>query len=259
MRYLVRSGGTLAYTEAGRGPLVVLVHGLGASRSDWRFQLAALSSEFRVVTPDLPGFGDSSPLPGRPTIDDYAAAIEALVAQLSPDAPVVLGGHSMGGAVALQAVLRAPARYHRLIIANSLPSFQPERLRDRFEFAYRRAVVRLLGPARLARLSAFRMFPHPHQTDLRAPIIARGLQNRASSYLQALTALTGWNALPRLAELTLPVLLLAAEHDYFGRDRVQHFADALPRARLQWFEGARHGMPMERPEDVTAAIRAFLQ
>lgn len=251
-------GGTLVYRDDGRGPVVVLVHGLGASHTDWCFQVPALASHYRVITPDLPGFGDSPP-PKRPLqIDDYAAVIEALVDAVSPDAPVAIVGHSMGGAVSLQAVLRAPSRYRKLVVANSLPSFQPETLRELLEVAYRRLVMRVLGPARLARLSAHRMFPRPDQAALRESIIARGRRNRRQTYLQALSALTRWNALPRLPALQTPTLLIGAEHDYFDADRVEQYAAALPNGRLHWFAGCRHGLPMEAPEAFNAVLLAFL-
>jgi 3-oxoadipate enol-lactonase len=258
MQWLDHAGRPLAYIVQGQGPLVILVHGLGASMSDWRFQVAPLAERLQVATVDLPGFGDSPPPAHAPAVDDYAAAVEALADALSPDAPVSLVGHSMGGAVVVQAALRRPHRYHRLVVANSLPSFQPERWRERLEVMYRRVVMRVLGPARLARLSAFRMFPFPDQEDLRAAIIARGLRNRADTYLQALNALTRWNALPRLSELRMPVLLLASEHDYFVRARTEQYAAALSDVRLQWFEGARHGLPMERPAAFNRALLDFL-
>ena len=61
MQWLDHAGRPLAYIVQGQGPLVILVHGLGASMSDWRFQVAPLAERLQVATVDLPGFGDSPP------------------------------------------------------------------------------------------------------------------------------------------------------------------------------------------------------
>jgi len=88
------------YSVEGKGTPVVLLHGFCEDQSIWQDFLADLTdSECRVVTIDLPGFGNSEPL-AAPEIADYALAVHAVVTELGLP-PFVLIGHSMGGYTAL--------------------------------------------------------------------------------------------------------------------------------------------------------------
>ena len=77
--------GPLAWREAGEGEVVVLLHGLGGSRTAWRPQLEGLSAERRVVAWDLPGYGASSPLDGPLTFSALADAVVRLLDALATD------------------------------------------------------------------------------------------------------------------------------------------------------------------------------
>ncbi|GAA2213464.1 alpha/beta fold hydrolase [Nonomuraea monospora] len=101
---------SLAYTRKGAGPPLVLLHGLGAMRDAWNPVIPALAERFDVVAVDLPGFGESEPLPER--IEPLPAALAAIVADflrgLGIDSPH-LAGHSLGGWVALELAAIRPA------------------------------------------------------------------------------------------------------------------------------------------------------
>jgi 3-oxoadipate enol-lactonase len=107
------------------------------------------------------------------------------------------------------------------------------------------------------RISAQRMYPGEEQQVLREKSAMRGARN-GPSYLQALRALTRWSVLPRLQELQMPVLVLAAEHDYFTREEMLQFAHALPKGRFHLFAGAHHGTPLEQPQAFNAVVLKFL-
>ena len=72
-------GGSLDYLAAGDGPPVLLVHGLGGSALNWVEVAPALARKRRVLVPDLPGHGRSSPLTGVSSLDAYADALDELV------------------------------------------------------------------------------------------------------------------------------------------------------------------------------------
>lgn len=95
------SGSSIEYGEQGSGEPVMLLHSSGASSAQWRALIDRLSSRFRVIAPDLYGYGASSNWSGRSTftLDDEAALVVALLGRL--DQPAHLVGHSYGGAVAL--------------------------------------------------------------------------------------------------------------------------------------------------------------
>jgi pimeloyl-ACP methyl ester carboxylesterase len=118
-------------------------------------------------------------------------------------------------------------------------------------------MMRLLGPVRLAEIGALRMYPGEHQQALREKSIQRGSRN-GPSYLESLKALTRWSVLNRLQDLRMPVLVLAAEHDYFTREDMVQFAHALPKGRFHLFPGTHHGLPLEAPELFNPAVLKFL-
>lgn len=106
-------GTRLRTFEAGSGPTVALVHGFGGAASNWTLMAPALAQRCRVLVPELPGHGGSSPLPAPvETLDPYA---DRLVAVL--DDPAVLVGHSLGAVVALRAAARHPDAVRGLVLA----------------------------------------------------------------------------------------------------------------------------------------------
>ena len=98
------------YQEKGKGHPLVLIHGFCETHEIWDRFADNLSDTFRVLLPDLPGFG-KSPLPPTPfTIQDIGLAMLGWMDELHLDRPVVIG-HSLGGYVALAMVDVQPGRF----------------------------------------------------------------------------------------------------------------------------------------------------
>jgi pimeloyl-ACP methyl ester carboxylesterase len=104
----------LKTTELGRGPTIVFVHGLGASRSDWLPTARKLLGRYRVVLVDLPGHGDS-PLPDPFSFATVGDALDAVLAKQNPDSTIVVA-HQIGGRVALAAFAAHPGRAKGLVL-----------------------------------------------------------------------------------------------------------------------------------------------
>jgi pimeloyl-ACP methyl ester carboxylesterase len=106
-----------------RGPVVVLVHGLGASGRFWRLVAERLSGEARIFCPDLLGFG-SSPWPDSTyTVADHVAALDACLDEFGLGGePVVVAGHSAGSVLSLAWAAARPERYRGLGLI-SLPVY----------------------------------------------------------------------------------------------------------------------------------------
>src|SRR5689334_11396040 len=98
-RELEWAGTRLRYAVGGDGPPLVLVHGLGGTIENWRALAPRLAARYRVLVPDLPGHGHSSPLPEASNVDPLAEAVLGVA-----DAEGIHGGvwigHSLGGVVA---------------------------------------------------------------------------------------------------------------------------------------------------------------
>lgn len=238
-------------------PVIVLLHGLGASRHDWVTVTPPLVARgYRVVAPDLRGHGDSQRPRGSYRPEVFADDVEALLEALAIEHYVVVG-HSMGGAVAATLALRRPSGLRGLVIANSVPAFNPRRPREHFEIWLRLGVTALLGPAMLGRIMAQRLYPAPEQARLRAESIARAAGNSRCVYISSLYNLTRWSADERLGEIAVPTLVLAGDRDYFEVADVCRYADGIPGAECRVLAGERHAMPREAGERVAAAIAEF--
>jgi 3-oxoadipate enol-lactonase len=108
----------LAYTDVGAGPPIVLIHGYPFNRSLWNEQTEALNSKYRVVAPDLRGFGESDSSEGTATMARMAEDVAALMDALAIE-QAVIGGLSMGGYVALAFARIFPARVKALVLADT--------------------------------------------------------------------------------------------------------------------------------------------
>lgn len=134
----VRAGGLVTpFLEAGRGPHVVLLHGLGATNASFLTTVWELAETHHVIAPDLPGFGDASKPVRRYDATFYARWLDAFLDRLGIERASLVG-NSMGGRVAIEAALARPDRIDRLALLAPAPAF----LRRR-EFV---RLVRVLRP-----------------------------------------------------------------------------------------------------------------
>jgi pimeloyl-ACP methyl ester carboxylesterase len=259
MAFAEINGIDLYYDDIGSGVVVVMLHGLGASHEDWEAQRTSFSRRFRVIVPDLRGFGASSRI-GEYSVAQFASDVWSLLDRLEVKRFHLIG-HSMGGAVALQMAADRPERIRRLVLADTLPSFETNTFGKRMLFAYRYAMMGVFGPQRLAKAVARKLFPGEDREQIRMRELAvrRGNVNDRAVYLETIRNLLGWKVTDRLQTLTMPSLVIAAEHDYFPVADAEAFAAALPNSELKIFAGAHHAVPVEIPQAFNTAVLAFLQ
>src|SRR5207249_1545108 len=116
-------GLALHYLVEGRGPAVVLVHGLGGFAASWRRTAAALESRATVYAVDLPGFGRSAKPRGRYDLGFFARALHGFLGAVGLP-HVSLVGHSLGGAVAVTYALMHLSRVERMALLSAIvPGF----------------------------------------------------------------------------------------------------------------------------------------
>src|SRR5262249_56928439 len=96
-RFAEVRGCRMRYLVAGEGEPLVLIHGLGGAAANWLALAPLLLPGRRVLVPELPGHGGSSPLPAAPSLNGYADRIALLL-----DRPAAVVGHSLGGAISLR-------------------------------------------------------------------------------------------------------------------------------------------------------------
>jgi pimeloyl-ACP methyl ester carboxylesterase len=110
--------GRLHYAEQGRGPTVLLLHQTPRSLDEFRELVLLLATAHRAVAMDMPGFGNSAPLPAPQRIEDYARGAIALLDALDVDRVRVLGHHT-GGAVAVEIAATMPDRIGALVLSST--------------------------------------------------------------------------------------------------------------------------------------------
>lgn len=251
------NGIRLSYRDEGDGEPLVLLHGLGASRQSWDYQMSAFSSKYRVVVPDLRGFGDSEKPPGPYSVDGFARDVFALTDQLDL-ADFHVAGLSMGGAITFQMAVMDSQRLRSATIVNSLPSFRPETWKQRLGITLRRWSLRLLGMRGFAWMMARRLFPEEDQEELRDEMYERFAANDPTAYRAAFEALVGWDVEDRLRAIDCPVLVVAADQDYWPVSVKRDYVRNIPEARLEVIEGSRHATPLDRPEAFNRVVLDFL-
>ncbi len=112
------NGIAVNYTDEGRGVPLLFVHGFPLSRGAWQKQIDALRSSYRVIAPDLRGFGESQAGTGPVSMAQYADDLHALLQPLNTG-PVVLIGHSMGGYVSLAFLHQYPMMVRGLVLVGT--------------------------------------------------------------------------------------------------------------------------------------------
>jgi pimeloyl-ACP methyl ester carboxylesterase len=257
MRKITVHGARIACVESGRGLPLLLLHGLGGSHDDWRLQLAPFAEHFRVIVPDLRGFGASERREPF-TIQQHARDMVALLAALgAPRAHVV--GLSMGGAVAIEMALAAPRAVGALVLANTAPGFTLTTWQRRRMAWLRVLVATFLGVGAVARLYGRGYFPSRGQGRLRKRLIRRASATNRWVYLASLRSLTRWNAESRLRAIEAPTLVLGAQFDMTSSAEKRRWAARIPRSRFVELPGSRHHSEQDSPERFNREVLAFLR
>lgn len=245
----------LYYETSGSGTPLLFIHGLGSSAQDWEQQTAAFAKDHFVIAVDLRGHGRSGDPPGPYAMTDFARDITRLLDHLDCG-PAHVVGVSLGGGIAFQLAVDAPAQVRSLVIVNSAPEMILRTPLQKFAIWQRRKLVKWLGLPRFGRMLSGKLFPDlPQQAEVFAQRFAG---NRERPYTDTLNALIGWSISAHLHEIRMPTLILAADQDYSPVDFKRAYTAQLPNAELVVIPDSRHALPMERPQAFNRALAAFL-
>lgn len=268
-RRLSLAGRRVAVTESGRGPAVLLLHGLAGQAGNFH-RLTPLLPDFRCLVPDRPGTGWSdAAAPGRAGLEGHAASAAALVEALA-DGPVLVVGHSLGGAIALRLALDRPDLVAGVVGLGALTGPQAPTLAALGAGIGRRpllreAVVRLLTAplapvlAPLFLKASFAPEAVPPGFAIRGGLYAGLAPRMAAALLRDLEGVA--EGAPRLRTdlpgLTRPALLVHGIEDHVltPAGHALPAAAAIPEAEL-WLPHGGHMLPATQPGLVAAAIRA---
>lgn len=221
-------------------PPIFLVHAAGGAARNFGSVLRRLPES--VVALDLPGHGRSGGEAPR-SIAEGAAVLRAVALALAPEGRVVLAGHSMGAAVALEVAADAgPAR-----VAGAVSIAAGARL------SISKGLAEMARRSFDAFLAALAASGTPEVT------IAQLRETGGETVARDFEASVGSDLLERARTYGGPLLAIGGGRDRTAPpDLVRELAAGAPRAELVMIEGAGHVLPVERPDEVAAAIRAFV-
>jgi len=236
----------------GRGPVVVLVHGLGSDYDDWLPVARDLARDHRVVFVELPGHGET-PMATPFALEQATLALDRAIAEQARE-PVVLVGHSVGGLVATAEALHAPGRVRGLVLVETALAPQVSRPEadtllahfDRDWEGTLHAVYSSFGRDSLQGEQLWARASQVERQNLRAWIPV-ALNTDLSS---------------EAAALAMPVLAVLAPRSWEADETWEHAAQALGYARIPKLRGMRiencgHFVMLDRPRRLAEAIRRF--
>lgn len=257
-------GGDLVWYEVGHGRPLVLLHGWAASASVFSELVAMLADDFRLLIPDLPGHGASSPA-AQNDLESIATTLNCWLATIE-SAPVALGGWSLGGMLALEMTRQKPQRVDRLLLIATSPRFTSG---DDWTFGMPEVQVRALG-RNLARcfettLADFFNLAFAGEEISRERLRAiRSFAVKQSplpdqvALMELLNGFSEQNQLDLLSHIDQPALVI-----HGGVDQItplaagRYLATKLPHGEFLEFPGVGHGPFLSRPQEVVDRILEF--
>ncbi len=261
MPSLIVNGSRINVLDEGSGLPIVFVHGFPMSHAMWAAQTSALRDRFRVIAPDLRGFGESPDESDVVTMEQFADDLAAMLEQLGITEPIVLCGLSMGGYVAWQFVRKYPQKLRGLVLCET------RAVADSADGVAHRLRLAQTVLEKGAEVVANAMLPHlfAAATVQSQPAVVESLRRMilSSSPRAIAAALRGMAERPDvrswLPQIALPSLLIVGVEDKISTvAEMRQIAAALPHSTLVEIADAGHLAPLENPAAVNLAICEFL-
>jgi 3-oxoadipate enol-lactonase len=250
----------MAYDDSGSGPPVILLHGYPFNRSMWREQVAALRANYRVITPDLRGHGDSDGSAGPATMNTMARDVGLLMDGLDISRAII-GGLSMGGYVVLAFYRLFPQRVRSLILADTRAQADTEEAKQiRAQQAEKVIAEGMAGivDSMLPKLLA------PETVSKRPEVVKRirdmMLRTKPEGAAAALMGMaTRDDQAEHLSRIISPTLILVGREDAITPlQDAELMRQEIGGSRLEVIENAGHVSNIEQPERFNEPLTDFL-
>lgn len=259
----------ISYVEMGEGPPVLFVHGLGGSWRNWLENIPFFAESHRVVALDLPGFG-LSPAPPEPvSMAAYGDCLLAFADRVGLPAETALIGHSMGGFISTEAVLKAEDRFSSLVLASaagvSFATMRESRkavigllVRMMLPIANQR-MERNLGRKRLREASFAGVIAHPNLISREMLWELGSYAVNSQSLIEAAYALAGYDTREQLAKIDLPTLIIWGEQDWLVPvTAAWEYNRRIARSELSIIHDCGHMVELERPARFNSEVERFV-
>jgi len=250
MPYVQREGVNLYYEDHGSGPAILLSHGYSATSKMWAEQTEAFKDQFRVITWDMRGHGDTDS-PEDPgayseahTVEDMAAILDACGIDRA-----VIGGLSLGGYMSLAFHVKYPERVRALMLFDTGPGYRNPDARDTWN---QRAVqwadaLEEKGLDALAIMGSDEMRKDWHRSPQGLAGAARGMLTQFNS-----------RVLESLPAIQVPALVLVGANDKPFHAPTDYMAKKIPNSTRVVIEDAGHAANLHQPAAFNDAMATFL-
>ena len=249
--------GTVNAALSGNGPPLFLFHSLLSDRASFDAIVPELSKSYRVIVPELPGFGRSRAVGGG--LADVADRMAEAVTDAAGGEDAIVLGNGYGGFVALQMAIRHPGIATRLILADSGAAFSEP---GREAFRNMAAAAKAKGLSAITDVAMRRLFAPDFQAahpELMADRREAFLKTDPAVFRAACDALASLDLRPELDRVKMPVLVLVGEHDEATPPPMSHeLAADLPHAHLKIIPGCAHVPQLQSPAIFLEMIGDFL-
>lgn len=244
---------SLAALRTGMGPTLLLLHGIGSSATSWNRQFDRLGADYRLIAPDLRGYGDSPDPAGPGSLDAVADDLAALL-----DAPAHVVGVSFGALAALALARRHPHLVRSLVLSDTTLGRAALAPADRARWVEERYALAAELQSRAGERA--REIAGPHAADdVLAEIATNMRRARPAGYRYVTDIIAATDARAWLESVAVPTLVVCGEHDsVVGLALSETIAERIPDARLATIPGAGHAPNVERPGAFAEAVRAFV-
>lgn len=227
---------------------IVFLHGAGGTHHTFRDQWAVLRGGVRLVIPDLPGHGGSGGFP-RESVEACAGWVAEFVKEVGLER-FILAGHSMGGAIALQAALGGIRGLDALVLLGTGARLRiSPAIFEGMGGRFREFAPEFVGWMTAAASSDL----------LRDDVTTDVLSTKAETYIADFRACNGFDVMNRLGEIRVPTLVVNGDEDRLTPLKyAEYLAVNIPGAVLKIIHGAGHLAMLEKPAEVNAVITAFV-
>ncbi|MFC1937533.1 alpha/beta fold hydrolase [Chloroflexota bacterium] len=267
--------GRLYYEVSGRGRWLVLIHGAWATHEWWRWQAPTLSQDYRVLTLDVRGHGQSSPLEKAYSVDGFVKDLEALFQHLGINEAALIGW-SMGGIISMQHCLDYPEKVKALVLIATRGHRNPQMKRS-IRLQQLQARLRLLMELASPRSydQAVQKPPHPMEwiekevSNMLSPVapkevfdwvIADLVEHPRENYFEVAKSIWDWGIEERLGSIEMPTLIVVGDKDDRTPPQFSQLLHAkMPSSKLVIVENAGHCVAQERSDIVNGEIIRFLK
>ena len=249
----------IAFRRQGKGPVVLLIHGVGGDSRNWDPIAVRLSAHFDLISMDVRGHGQSDLITGPLDASELARDAVQVLDEAGVDRCAVVG-FSLGGAVAFVLALDHPQRVEKLAVLGTVCGRTDD---EKARSLARVAFLKEHGTAALAEGNRERWFTdefrrdHPDVVDRR---VAQVAACDTASYLHAFTVFATADFVDRLHDIHVPTLVITGEHDLAATGRMAHLmGERIADAEVHVLPRQRHSLLIEAPTLVAEHLERFLK